>query len=89
LGSIAAPGLPHTTAIREVLTIVQLLQAGGAGVVLVTVHCAESHNSVKEAPVVSISVCSVTPDDDRQQARRAATRGAVLYRAVGETIVAS
>jgi hypothetical protein len=44
LGSIAAPGLPHTTAIREVLKMVQLVQPGGVGVVLVTVHCVEGHN---------------------------------------------
>jgi hypothetical protein len=44
LGSIAAPGLPHTTAIREAFRTVQLVQLGGFGVVLAIVHCTEGHN---------------------------------------------
>jgi hypothetical protein len=64
--------------------MVQLVQAGGVGVVLVTVHCIELHNRVKDAPVVSTSVCSFTPDGP-QQARRTATRGPVFNREVGET----
>jgi hypothetical protein len=69
LGSIAAPRLLHTTAIREVLRIVQLVQAGGVDVVLVIVHRVDSHNSVNEAPVVSTSVCSYRFADGLQQAK--------------------